>query len=69
MHLQVNRVYAMQQETKTTMDFMTGREEGMREVVRKMLIGGMSLFSIRKFTGLKKCDIRAIPILTPTRKP
>lgn len=69
----------MQQEMKAKMDFMTGREEGMheglqvgryegkREVARKMLIGGMSLFSIRKFTGLKDCDIRAYPILTPTR--
>lgn len=37
-----------------------GRYEGKREVARKMLIGGMSLFSIRKFTGLKESDIRAI---------
>lgn len=36
-----------------------GRREGKREVARKMLIGGMSLFSIRKFTGLKESDIRA----------
>lgn len=73
MYFFINKwLFAMQQEMKAKMDFMTGLEEGMheglqvgryegkREVARKMLIGGMSLFSIRKFTGLKGCDIRAI---------